>query len=377
MGKHALLSASSSARWLACPPSARLCENIEEEESEYAKEGTECHELCATLLQRALDMPYEDFDFINYPNKEMEQHAVSYVKYILDEFGKIKENCKDAIILIEQELDYSDYVKYGFGTGDCVIVGDGKLHIIDFKYGQGVLVKSEENTQMMCYALGAFLTLDDLYDIDEIEMTIYQPRKDNISSWSISKEHLLTWAKEVLRPISELAYEGKGEFKVGEHCKFCKAKAICRKRAEHNLELAKYDFKMPDTLEDIEIAGILNVVDDLVSWANDVKGFAYKNALNGKQYDGFKLVNGRATSCFTDTEEVAKRVKELGFNPYAFKLLTITDLKKMLGKEQFEKELGDLIKKGAGSPKLVRESDKRDEYKPAYEDFKNDNQEVE
>lgn len=376
MSKHALLSASSSSRWIACPPSVRLSENIEEEESVFAKEGSECHELCAVLLYQKLQDPKAQINMFQYENVEMQQYAIDYVNFIFNKYQEIKKQCSDAIILIEQELDFSDFVKDGFGTGDCVIVADGTLHIIDFKYGQGVLVESIGNTQMMCYALGAIQTLDCLYDFDEIEMTIYQPRKENISSWTISKEELLKWAKEVLKPAADLAYEGKGEFKIGEHCRFCKAKAICRKRAEHNLALAKYDFKMPDTLEDMEISTILKIVDDLVSWANDVKEYALDNAIQGKHYEGFKLVKGRATTVYSDPEKVINRLKENGINPYIPKIAPITELKKLLGNEKFNNLLGDLLLKKPSGLKLVPESDKREEYAPAQDDF-NDNTEVE
>ncbi len=251
MAKHAFLSASASHRWINCPPSAKLCEGIKDESSPYAQEGTDCHELCAYLVEKALGRDVEDpTENLTYYNGEMQNCAEEYTNYVLEQYEKAKAYCSDPMVFIEQRLDFSRWVENGFGTGDCVIIADEVLHIIDYKHGLGVLVESEGNTQMMCYALGALEAFDDLYDVSRIEMTIFQPRRDNVSTSSITKEDLLTWAEEVLKPTAVLAYEGKGEFKAGDHCQFCKVKATCRKRAETNLELAKYDFEMPATLDD-------------------------------------------------------------------------------------------------------------------------------
>ncbi len=233
MSKHAFLSASASHRWINCPPSAKLCEGIDDEASPYAQEGTDCHELCAYLVEKELGRdvanPVENLTFYS---DEMQHCAEEYRNYVLEQFKRSKSFCKDPMIFIEQKLDFSRWVENGFGTGDCVIIADEVLHIIDYKHGLGVLVESEGNTQMMCYALGALDTFDGLYNINTIEMTIFQPRKDNISTSSISKDELLTWADTVLAPTAKLAYNGEGEFKAGAHCQFCKVKANCRKRYE-------------------------------------------------------------------------------------------------------------------------------------------------
>lgn len=371
MTKHAFLSASSSHRWINCPPSVKLCEGIKDEISPYAQEGTDCHELCAYLVEKALGRDVEDpTRSLTYYNGEMKNCAEEYCSYVLEQYEKVKEYCKDPIIYIEQRLDFSQWVEQGFGTGDCVIVADEVIHIIDYKHGLGVLVESEGNTQMMCYALGALEAFDDLYDINRIEMTIFQPRRGNISTSSISKEDLLTWAKEVLKPTAALAYEGKGEFKAGEHCQFCKAKAICRKRTETNLELAKYEFKMPATLDEDEIASILPKIDQLISWANDVKDYTLIQAKAGVHYDGYKLVEGRSNRKYTDEDAVAIKVQNAGFDPYEKKLLSITAMSSLLGKKQFEELLGDLIYKPPGKPALVPESDKRPAMSTAVNDFK-------
>lgn len=373
MAKHAFLSASASHRWINCPPSAKLCEGIKDESSPYAQEGTDCHELCAYLVEKALGRDVTDpTKSLAYYNAEMQNCAVSYRDYVLEQYEKAKEYCIDPLVFIEQHLDFSKYVESGFGTGDCIIVADKVLHIIDYKHGLGVLVESEGNTQMMCYALGALEAFDDLYDISLIELTIFQPRRENVSTWTITKDELIAWAEQVLKPTAALAYEGKGEFKAGDHCQFCKVKATCRKRAETNLELAKYDFEMPATLEDIEVAAILPRIDQLISWGNDVKDYALAKAQSGTHFEGFKIVEGRSTRKFTDEVAVANRVEEAGYDPYEKKLAGITALSTLLGKKKFEELLGDLVYKPPGKPALVPESDKRPAMNTAADDF-NDN----
>ncbi len=375
MASHALLSASSSHRWLNCPPSVKLCEQFPDETSTYALEGTEAHELCAYLVERALGKNSDEFtdprSKFTYYSSEMESCANEYCTYVLEQYEKAKQYCKDPLIFIEQRLDFSKYVEQGFGTGDCVIIADKELHIIDYKHGLGVLVESKNNSQMMCYALGALEAFDDLYDIEQVEMTIFQPRKDNVSSFTMSKDDLLTWANEVLKPTAALAYVGEGEFKAGDHCKFCKAKAVCRKRAEANLELAKYDFAVPDTLDNLEISVILSKIDELISWGNDVKDYALLKAQQGVHYDGYELVEGRSNRKYTDEIKVAEIVKQAGLNPYEEKLLTITAMTSLLGKKKFNELLGDLIYKPPGKPALVPESDKRPELNSAIDDFNN------
>ena len=277
------------------------------------------------------------------------------------------------MIFIEQRLDFSRWVENGFGTGDCVIVADEVLHIIDYKHGVGVLVESEGNSQMMCYALGALDAFDDLYDIKRIEMTIFQPRRENVSTSTITKEELLKWADEILAPTAALASEGKGEFKAGDHCQFCKVKASCRKRAEYNLELAKYDFAMPDTLDELEIAAILPKIDQLIAWGNDVKDYALTKAQAGTHYDGFKLVEGRSIRKYTNESVVAETVQKAGYDPYEKKLLGITAMSSLLGKKKFEEMLGSYIYKPPGKPALVPESDKRPAMNTAADDFKGEN----
>lgn len=366
MGKHALLSASSSHRWIVCPPSAKLSEQFEDKGSEYAQEGTDAHALCEYKLRRALGMdakdPTEDLSFYN---EEMKQCAEEYASYVMELLGEVKECCKDPVVLVEQRLDYSRFVESGFGTGDCVIIADGTLYVIDYKHGKGVEVSALSNPQMMCYALGALELFDGIYDIDSVCMTIYQPRRENISVCTLGKDELYAWAENVLSPAAKLAYAGEGEFCAGEHCRFCKAKAVCRKRAEYNLELARYDFAVPDTLETAEIAAVLDRADDLAAWVTDVKEYALQQALNGTEYPGYKVVEGRSNRRYISEDAVAATVTKAGYDPYAHKVLGLTEMQKMLGKKRFDELLGALVEKPQGNPTLAPVSDKRPVYRPA------------
>lgn len=368
---HAILSASSSHRWLNCPPSAKLCANATDMGSEYAREGTCAHELCEykvrKLLGEGIQNPTENLDFYD---AEMESCSDEYANYIGECIAAAKQKCPDPIVLVEQRLDFSEYVPNGFGTGDCVIVADDTLFIVDFKYGQGVEVKAEHNPQMMLYTLGALRLFDSLYDIKKISMSIFQPRLNNISKFEIDKAALLDWAENTLKPIAELAAKGEGEFKAGEHCRFCKVKATCRKRAEYNLELAKYEFAVPDTLEPIEIAAILSKAEELSAWAADIKEYALEQALRGVTFDGFKVVEGRSVRKYKDENAVAETVEKAGFDPFEKTVLGITAMTKLLGKAKFEELLGGLIIKPKGKPTLVPNTDKRAAINTAADDFK-------
>lgn len=369
---HALLSASSSHRWLNCPPSARLSENYEDKSSDFAAEGTDAHELCEYKLKKALGQRAKNpTENLTWYNEEMEECASGYAEYVMELIAQAKKNCADPVVLIEQRLDYSKYVTDGFGTGDCVIIADGTLNIVDYKHGKGVEVSALDNPQMKLYALGALEIFDSIYDIENITMTIYQPRIANISTCSIPRDKLIDWTENVLKPTAELAFNGKGEFRCGDWCRFCKARAQCRERANANLELAKYDFIEPPLLSDDEVEEILDKIDRLVSWANDIKECALKAALNGKQWKNRKLVEGRSVRKYTDEAMAALAVKNAGYEPYEKKLLGITEMQKMLGKEQFNKILGDFVEKPKGKPTLVQMSDKRKAINTAASDFEN------
>lgn len=372
---HAILSASSSHRWLNCPPSARLCETYEDKGSDYAAEGTDAHSLCEYKLRMVLGMGATDpTEHLTWYNEEMLDCANGYASYILELVEAAKETYADPMVLIEQRVDFSRWVEQGFGTSDAIIISDGMLHVVDYKHGLGVLVEADNNPQMMCYALGALELFDAIYDIGTVAMTVYQPRRQNVSTFEMSKDDLYRWADEVLKPTAELAFAGDGNFLCGEWCGFCKAKHECRARAEANLMLAQYDFKLPPLLEDTEIEVILSRADQLVSWVNDIKEYALQQAISGKEWTGFKLVEGRSNRRYTDEAAVTQTVTDAGFDPYERKLLGITAMQKLLGKSRFDELLSAYIEKPQGKPTLVPESDKRPVMNNAKTDFMEENE---
>ena len=360
MAEHAILSASSSHRWLNCTPSARLELEFEGETTEAAKEGTAAHALCEHKVKKALRKrsrrPTSEYD-----SDEMEECTDSYTSFVMEQYELAKQSCKDPVILIEQRLDFSCYVPDGFGTGDCLIISDDKLHIIDFKYGMGVLVEAQDNPQMKLYARGALQIYGMLYDIKEVDMTIFQPRRENISTWTMTVEDLKEWGEKVLKPTAEMAFKGEGEYHPGEWCTFCRAAVRCRARAQEKLKLAESEFKAPPLLTDAEIEEILTVIPDLTKWANDVVAYATDAAVNhGKQWDGFKIVEGRSVRKFRDEKEVAEAAKSAGYEDiYKQSLISLTEMEKLMGKQGFKEILGDLVYKAPGKLTLVPDTDKR------------------
>ena len=366
--KHAMLSASSAHRWLNCTPSARLEQEFKDRQTEAAAEGTAAHALAEYKLRRALHQQAKR-PVSRYANSEMDEYTEDYAQFVQEAIAEAKRYCADPVVHIEQRLDFSDYVPDGFGTGDCVIVADRRLHIIDFKYGQGVLVEAEHNPQMMLYALGALHVYDALYDVDEVSMTIYQPRRANVSTWTISVDELKAWAENELRPRARLAYAGEGEYCPGAWCMFCRAAVKCRARAEDKLRLAQYEFAQPPVLTDGEIAGILGKLDDLVRWATDIREYALNAALSGVHFDGWKVVEGRANRRYTDEAAAAQAVIATGHDPYEHRLLGISAMEKLLGRKKFSEVLGELVERPQGKPTLVPASDKRPELSDVDSEF--------
>ena len=371
--KHALLSASSAHRWLHCPPSAKLTAGVTEAPSEAALQGTAAHALAEHKLRRALKQQSKR-PVSEYEDDEIDTYTDDYVSYVLEQYEQAKQATPGAVIYIEQRLDFSHVVPGGFGTGDCLIVADGTLHVIDLKYGLGVLVEAEWNPQMMLYAIGALALFDALYDIEQVALTIFQPRRENVSTWTISVTELNKWAEHTLKPAAELAAKGEGEFYAGAWCQFCRIASTCRARAETNLELAKFEFAPPAELSPAEVAKVLTQIPELTRWASDVQDYALSQALSGEQYEGFKLVAGRSIRKYTDETAVAEAAKAAGYRDiYKQSLLTITAMEKLMGKKQFSEILGDLVVKPEGKPTLVPLSDKRPELQisTAADDFTN------
>ena len=368
--KHAVLSASSAARWIACPPSARLNAEKSDTPSEYAAQGTDAHTLCEYKLRKALGARVRDpTKHLSSYDNEMEECAEAYCQFVMEMVARFREEAKDTTVSVEQRVDFSGFVPDAFGTADTLIISGKTVCIVDYKHGKGIEVSADGNPQMMCYALGCIQMFDGLYDIDTVRMVIFQPRLGNISESTISKADLLAWANETLVPAAKLAYVGEGEFCAGTHCQFCKVRATCRKRAEYNLALAKYDFEMPPTLEDSEVEAVLAKADTLAAWVSDIKEYALQQAIQGKKWMGWKLVEGRSNRKYTDEAAVANTVKEAGYEPYEQKLLGITAMIGLLGKKKFEELLGSLVVKPQGKPTLAPMSDKRPAMNTAAEDF--------
>lgn len=376
--KHAILSASSSDRWTHCTPSALINAKLPDVQTTYSREGTCAHSLCEHLLKKALGYPTRDpTEDLEYYDTEMQECAEKYRDFCMD---SLAEDGPDAKAYVEQHLDYNRWVKDGFGTGDCVVVSDKVLHIIDFKYGRGVEVPASGeiaedgsqygNTQLMCYALGALDTFECLYSFDTVKLSIFQPRLGHYDTFTMSKAKLLEWAETVLRPKAELACQGAGDFEAGDWCRFCKISGTCKTRADVQLAIARAEFREASVMSPSELAELLPKLDDLITWANDVKAAALQEATEGTEIPGFKLVEGRSVRTYRDKVQAAEAVKRAGYDPYDRQILGIGKMQKLLGAEKFDEILGPYIVKPQGKPTLVPESDRRPEWNSAKQDFK-------
>ena len=368
--RHALLGPSSAHRWLACPPSARLGEGCADTGSIYAEEGTLAHKLAELTLRQkfegaeiAAELTEVKADPLYSP--AMLEHINDYVDFVTERVADAKSRCGDPRIYIEQEVDFGEYVPEGFGTSDTVIIADGIMDVIDLKYGAGVAVDAEGNPQMKIYALGCLLAFNWIYRIEAVRMTIFQPRKDNISTAMLSVKSLMDWAEGELKSKARLAWEGGGEFNPGEkQCKWCPVAATCRARARYQMELAKLDFTDPPLLTTEEVAQVLTRLPDLLDWADGVKAYALDQALNkGAHYPGFKMVEGISRRKYADEDAISSVLRKAGYKvadiykPKA--LLGLTEMEKLVGKKRFGELAGAYIVKPAGTPTLVSEDDKR------------------
>lgn len=384
---HALLSPSGASRWLACTPSARLEEQFPDRAGVAAEEGTLAHKLAEILIASATNkLSKVETSFAITPvindklySPEMRGYVETYSNYVLEQFEFMKAVTGDAMLFQEVKLDLTDYIENGYGTGDIIIIGDGTIQIIDLKYGKGVRVDAKENKQMMLYALGALKEYDWLYKIDRVQMTIYQPRIDNISTWTIDVATLKQWAENEVKIKAALATAGEGEFVVGDHCQFCKARPVCKAQAGYQLEIARHDFKDAVLLDDTDISDILTRSKSFLSWIKSVNDHALRSAIvDGKKWPGYKLVEGRANRIYKDETEVALKLIGVGLNEnqiFTKKILGLTAMAGLLTKKKFDTLLGDLIIKPQGSPTLAPEDDKRPELNSidaAKADFENE-----
>lgn len=364
MGAHARNSPSALHRTLNCPPSLVLGEQFQDEESQYAAEGSAGHALAEHLIKKHLKQrtkrPVSD-----YYSDDLMEAVEDYVAFVIEQIEDAKRECRSPLFSVEQRVDISEYSPDCFGTADMVIVTDKVAHIIDLKLGRGVEVSAEENPQLMAYGLGVLEMAEMLYDIEVVRLTIFQPRINNFSTWEITPKDLKTWGEEILKPRSAMALAGAGEFHAGSWCRFCKARNQCRARAEEFLRLAKMEFRQPALLTDEEIAEVLKVSDELAKWASDVYAYAQDQAItHGKEWKGYKLVEGRSNRKYSSDEEVEKAAQAAGYTDiYKKTLIGITEMERLMGKKEFAHILGKLVYKPAGKITLVPESDNREAIK--------------
>lgn len=358
--EHALLSASASHRWLECTPSAVLEDGLANKDSVFSLEGTRAHEIAEECLRAWQNGE----DFKNYEGDDWRIYndVLSYIHHVKETFTDLKNIYDDAVIFFESKVDYSKYVPEGFGTCDTVILAGNTLFIKDLKFGKGVEVYAENNSQLRLYALGAIEKFGDLYDFENVHMEICQPRKYHFDSSVMKVEDLIAWGTNYVKPRALLAFEGKGEFKVGSHCQFCKAAGACRFQSEENMKLMLHEFKDPELLSDEEVAGVIEQAEQLSGWAKAVKDYATKQLLEGKELPGWKVVEGRANRTYTNEYEVASTLIKAGYEEpllYDRKLLGITAMEKVVGKKNFGELLKDFVVKPQGKPTLAKEEDKR------------------
>ncbi|WP_096269374.1 DUF2800 domain-containing protein [Paucisalibacillus globulus] len=366
---HALLSASASNRWLNCTPSVRLEEQFEDKGSTYAAEGTLAHEIAELKLRKYFTEPMAQSTYTRRLNKfkkhelfqdEMLKHTDTYLDYLKEIF---LSKATTPYVAVEKRVNYSAYAPEGFGTVDCVIIGGDTLHVNDFKYGKGVPVSAEDNSQLKLYALGAYLEYGFLYSFKKIHLSIVQPRLDSISEYEMSLEDLLAWGDEI-KPIAEKAFKGEGDFNPGEHCKFCKAKAVCRARADHFLELDGFKKMQPPLISNDEVGQILEKGLEIESWIKALKDYALTESLKGNEVSGWKAVEGRGTRSYVDIDKAFAHLQENGIDEailFERVPLTIPKLEKELGKKEYKSLLEEpgLVSKTPGKPTLAKASDKR------------------
>lgn len=375
MAAHARFSPSSGKRYLSCPPSLRLEEQFEDEQSPYAAEGTAGHAMAEYLinkhLKKRVKRPVSD-----YYSDELMEAVEDYTTYGIEVIEKAKQDCDSPFVAVELRVSLDHRVEGCFGTADLVVVDSKKVHIIDLKLGKGVMVDAEQNVQLMIYGLGVLDMLECLYDIETVELTIVQPRLEHLSTWEISTEELKNWGAEVFEPGANMALAGEGTYSAGDHCRFCKARFNCRERANEYLKLAQMEFAEPPLLSDEEVAEVLAKADALKKWAEEIYTYAQNEAIvNHKEWPGYKLVLGRSNRKYTDEEDVAKAATDAGYTDiYKSTLIGITEMERLMGKKKFNEILGAYVYKPDGKVTLVPDSDKREaiNLSTAEADFKED-----
>lgn len=377
MGAHALLSPSSASRWLNCTAAPHLEADMPDVSSGFAVEGTLAHAYCAKKLKTFLGLPTEHEDkeiaeLADYHTGEMDEYTDAYATIVIEKYNAARAITPDAQLLVETRLDFSEHIPDSFGTADAIIIADGTMDVIDFKYGKGVSVSAFKNPQMQIYALGAYDKFSFEYRIDRVRMTIIQPRIDNLSDYELSVSDLMAWTDEVLTPRAQEAFSGKGTQVPGEWCRFCKVKSRCRALADQSLQTA-LEKPDPQLLNPQELADVLPKLETIKIWLTGIEEYALHTALSGTTVPGWKVVEGRSTRKITNPTAVSDALsgagigRDLIYKPQ--ELLPITELEKLVGKKQFAALCAQWISKPQGKPTLVPESDKRQAINTVEEDF--------
>lgn len=378
-GKHALLSPSAAHRWMNCTAAPLLERDVEDKGSTFAEEGTLAHAYCAKKLKEFLGLAVDEEKAEiaqldeQYHSGEMDEYTDTYKTIVLEKFNAARTKTKDAQLLVEVKLDFNHYVPDAFGTSDAIIIADGVMEVIDFKYGKGVKVSAVENPQMMIYALGAWDLFNFEYDIRKVRMTIVQPRIDNLSEFELDAADLINWAVDELQPKANEAYAG-GKRKPGNWCQFCKVKANCKALSSMCIEAQQANPDPRKISKEVMESTILPLLSTFKTWLTGVEEYSLEQALNGVQYQGFKIVEGRSIRKITDPTAVMELLSKEGFAKESYikptELRSITDLEKLIGKKRFGTICAEYINKPQGKPTLVPESDKRPAFNQAADDFK-------
>lgn len=372
---HALLSASSSHRWLQCPPSAIAAEAYPEQDTEFTREGTTAHEIAEAVVSGRVTSDVLRADYHKVAGAceytlEMVDCAEAYYEYLQEQIKSDK-----ALVLLEQRVDFSEWVPDGFGTADCIIIQDDVMDVIDYKFGKGVAVSAIDNPQEKCYGLGALYDYGFLADVKTVRLHIFQPRINNISVYELTADELLKWGDEVVKPVAALAAKGEGEYKAGGWCKFCPHAGRCRELTKTCTETIKfYDItaKLP-ILAPFEVAEILELEPVINLWLKRVHDQALSTMLAGESIPGYKVVAGRGSRGWACDIDVAKILEGSGYNREDFtetKLLSVAQMEKAIGKKKVAELLGGQILINAGAPTIATEKDRRPAYNPA-DDFEN------
>ena len=377
--KHALLSPSAAHRWMNCTAAPLLEKDVEDNGSTFADEGTLAHAYCAKKLKEFLGLAVDEEKAEiaqldeQYHSGEMDEYTDTYKTIVLEKFNAARAKTKDAQLLVEVKLDFSHYVPDAFGTSDAIIIADGVMEVIDFKYGKGVKVSAVENPQMMIYALGAWDLFNFEYDIRKVRMTIVQPRIDNISEFELNAADLINWAVDELQPKANEAYAG-GNQKPGNWCQFCKVKPNCKALSSMCIEAQQSNPDPRKISKEVMESTILPLLSTFKTWLTGVEEYSLEQALSGVQYQGFKIVEGRSIRKITNPTAVMDLLDKEGFAKEAYikptELRSITDLEKLIGKKRFGAICAEYINKPQGKPTLVPESDKRPAFNQAADDFK-------